>query len=494
MVLKRAALRGSVSRRRFSIRWRVRKIHPWIRASELTGKMFENLTTRLGGVFDRLRRRGALSEADVGEALREIRVALLEADVALPVVKDFVAGIKERAVGQEVIRSITPGQQIVKIVNDRLIELLGGAEHVGLELGSPPSVILMCGLQGSGKTTTSGKLALRLKNRERKKVLLASLDVQRPAAQKQLQVLAEQTGTGHLPIVPGQKPVEITQRALDTAHREGYDVVILDTAGRLQIDNQLMDELAEVKLLAEPQETLLVADGLTGQTAVDVAKAFNDEIGVDGIVLTRMDGDARGGAALSMRHITGKPIKFVGVGEKLDQLEAFVAERVAGRILDMGDVVSLVEKAVENIDREEAEKLARKVQKGKFDLADYRAQLAQMKKMGGMQGMLSALPGVQKIKKQLDEKKVDERVFTRQTAIIDSMTPLERRDPDKLNASRKRRIAKGSGTTVQDVNQLLKQHRQMQDMMKQMKKMGGLQNLIGKLPKGMIPQGMLPRM
>ncbi|WP_159715661.1 signal recognition particle protein [Geminicoccus flavidas] len=456
--------------------------------------MFENLTTRLGGVFDRLRRRGALSEADVAEALREIRVALLEADVALPVVKEFVAGIKERAIGQEVIRSITPGQQIVKIVNDRLIELLGGTEHVGLDLGSPPSVILMCGLQGSGKTTTSGKLALRLKNRERKKVLLASLDVQRPAAQKQLQVLAEQTGTGHLPIVPGQKPVEITQRALDTAHREGYDVVILDTAGRLQIDDQLMDELAEVKLLAEPQETLLVADGLTGQTAVDVARAFNDEIGVDGIVLTRMDGDARGGAALSMRQITGKPIKFVGVGEKLDQLEPFVAERVAGRILDMGDVVSLVEKAVENIDREEAEKLAKKVQKGRFDLADYRAQLVQMKKMGGMQGMLSALPGVQKIKKQLDEKKVDERVFIRQAAIIDSMTPLERREPDKLNASRKRRIAKGSGTTVQDVNQLLKQHRQMQDMMKQMKKMGGLQNLIGKLPKGMIPPGMLPRM
>ncbi|WP_191058505.1 signal recognition particle protein [Geminicoccus harenae] len=456
--------------------------------------MFENLTTRLGGVFDRLRRRGALSEADVAEALREIRVALLEADVALPVVKEFVAGIKERAIGQEVIRSITPGQQIVKIVNDRLVELLGGTEHVGLELGSPPSVVLMCGLQGSGKTTTSGKLALRLKNRERKKVLLASLDVQRPAAQKQLQVLAEQTGTGHLPIVPGQKPVEITQRALDTAHREGYDVVILDTAGRLQIDDQLMDELAEVKLLAEPQETLLVADGLTGQTAVDVARAFNDEIGVDGIVLTRMDGDARGGAALSMRQITGKPIKFVGIGEKLDQLEPFVAERVAGRILDMGDVVSLVEKAVENIDREEAEKLAKKVQKGRFDLADYRSQLVQMKKMGGMQGMLSALPGVQKIKKQLDEKKVDERVFTRQAAIIDSMTPLERRDPDKLNASRKRRIAKGSGTTVQDVNQLLKQHRQMQDMMKQMKKMGGLQNLIGKLPKGMIPPGMLPRM
>ncbi len=462
--------------------------------AETTGKMFENLTTRLGGVFDRLRRRGALSEADVAEALREIRVALLEADVALPVVKEFVAGIKERAIGQEVIRSITPGQQIVKIVNDRLIELLGGTEHVGLDLGSPPSVILMCGLQGSGKTTTSGKLALRLKNRERKKVLLASLDVQRPAAQKQLQVLAEQTGTGHLPIVPGQKPVEITQRALDTAHREGYDVVILDTAGRLQIDDQLMDELAEVKLLAEPQETLLVADGLTGQTAVDVARAFNDEIGVDGIVLTRMDGDARGGAALSMRQITGKPIKFVGVGEKLDQLEPFVAERVAGRILDMGDVVSLVEKAVENIDREEAEKLAKKVQKGRFDLADYRAQLVQMKKMGGMQGMLSALPGVQKIKKQLDEKKVDERVFIRQAAIIDSMTPLERREPDKLNASRKRRIAKGSGTTVQDVNQLLKQHRQMQDMMKQMKKMGGLQNLIGKLPKGMIPPGMLPRM
>lgn len=280
---------------------------------------------------------------------------------------------------------------------------------------------------------------------------------------------------------------------METARREGYDVLILDTAGRLQIDDQLMDELAEVKLLAEPQETLLVADGLTGQTAVDVARAFNDEIGIDGIILTRMDGDARGGAALSMRHITGKPIKFVGIGEKLDQIEAFHAERVAGRILDMGDVVSLVEKAVENIDRDEAEKLAKKVQKGKFDLADYRSQLVQIRKMGGMQGMLSSLPGVQKIKKQLEGKNVDERVFVRQTAIIDSMTPLERRDPDKLNASRKRRVAKGSGTTVQDINQLLKQHRQMQDMMKQMKKMGGLQNLMGKLPKGMIPQGMMPK-
>ena len=456
--------------------------------------MFENLTTRLGGVFDRLRRRGALSEADVGEALREIRVALLEADVALPVVKDFVGGIKERAIGQEVIRSITPGQQIVKIVHDRLIELLGGDTSSDLELGSPPSVILMCGLQGSGKTTTSGKLALRLKTRERKKVLLASLDVQRPAAQKQLEVLAQQTGVGGLPIVAGQSPIQITERALETARREGYDVLILDTAGRLQIDDQLMDELAQVKLLAEPQETLLVADGLTGQTAVDVARAFNDEIGVDGIVLTRMDGDARGGAALSMRHITGKPIKFVGVGEKLDQLEAFQAERVAGRILDMGDVVSLVEKAVENIDRDEAEKLAKKVQKGRFDLADYRSQLVQIRKMGGMQGMLSSLPGVGKIKKQLEGRNVDEKVFVRQTAIIDSMTGLERSSPDRLNASRKRRIAKGSGTTVQDINQLLKQHRQMQDMMKQMKKMGGLQNLIGKLPKGMIPPGMLPRM
>ena len=455
--------------------------------------MFDNLTTRLGGVFDRLRRRGALGEADVAEALREIRVALLEADVALPVVKDFVNGIKERAVGQEVIRSVTPGQQVVKIVHDRLVELLGGEGEAGLNLGPVPSVVLMCGLQGSGKTTTAGKLAARLMKRERKKVLLASLDVYRPAAQRQLEVLAQQTGAGSLPIVAGQMPVDITRRALETARREGYDVLVLDTAGRLQIDDELMDELAMVKLEADPQETLLVADGLTGQAAVDIGKAFNEQIGVDGIVLTRMDGDARGGAALSMRAITGKPIKFVGTGEKLEQLEPFHPDRVASRILDMGDVVSLVENAVENIDREEAEKLARKVQKGKFDLEDYRSQLQQIKKMGGMQGVIGMLPGVKKIKQQLESSKVDERIFLRQTAIIDSMTRKERRDPEVLNASRKRRVAKGSGTTVQDVNQLLKQHRQMQDMMKQMKKMGGMQNLLGKLPKGMMPPGMMPK-
>ena len=452
--------------------------------------MFDGLTQRLGAVFDRLRRRGALSEADVGEALRDVRVALLEADVALPVVKDFIAAVREKAIGQDVIQSVTPGQMVVKIVHDHLVELLGGAT-AELRLGAnPPAVILMCGLQGSGKTTTTGKLAHRLMTRERKKVLVASLDVQRPAAQRQLEVLAQQVGCASLPIVPLQGPLEITRRALETARREGFDVLILDTAGRLQIDEPLMVELAQVRDLAQPHETLLVADALTGQAAVDIAKTFHERIGVTGIVLTRMDGDARGGAALSMRRVTGQPIKFVGLGEKIDALEVFHPERIASRILDMGDVVSLVERAAETIDREQAEKLAKKMQKGSFDLEDYRAQLAQMRKIGGMQGILGKLPGIQKVKKQLEGANLDERIFARQEAIICSMTPKERKNADLINASRRRRIAKGSGTTVQDVNQLLKQHRQMQDMMKKMRKAGGLQNLLGRLPPGLLPKGL----
>ena len=452
--------------------------------------MFDGLTQRLGAVFDRLRRRGALSEADVGEALRDVRVALLEADVALPVVKDFIAAVREKAIGQDVIQSVTPGQMVVKIVHDQLVELLGGSA-AELQLGTnPPAVILMCGLQGSGKTTTTGKLAHRLITRERKKVLVASLDVQRPAAQRQLEVLAQQAGCASLPIVPLQGPLEITRRALETARREGYDVLILDTAGRLQIDEPLMIELAQVRDLAQPHETLLVADSLTGQAAVDIAKSFHERIGVTGIVLTRMDGDARGGAALSMRRVTGQPIKFVGLGEKIDALELFHPERVASRILDMGDVVSLVERAAETIDREQAEKLAKKMQKGSFDLEDYRAQLAQMRKIGGMQGILGKLPGIQKVKKQLEGAHLDERIFARQEAIISSMTPKERKNAELINASRRRRIAKGSGTTVQDVNQLLKQHRQMQDMMKRMRKAGGLQNLLGRLPPGLLPKGL----
>ena len=452
--------------------------------------MFDSLTDRLNGVFDRLKRRGALSEDDVLDAMREIRVALLEADVALPVVKDLVAKVRERAVGQEVVRSITPGQMVVKIVHDELVAILG-AEASELRVGTPPSVVLMAGLQGSGKTTTSAKLARRLRQKDRKKVLLASLDTQRPAAQTQLEVLARQVEVAGLPIVPGQRALEITTRALDTARREGFDVLILDTAGRLSVDEALMEELVQVRDLARPQETLLVADALTGQDAVTTARIFNERIGLTGIVLTRMDGDARGGAALSMRHVTGQPIKLVGTGEKLDALEPFHPERVAARILDMGDVVSLVEQASELADKDEAEKLAKKMARGVFDLGDLRAQLLQMRKMGGMKGILAKLPGVQKVQKQIEDARLDETIIARQCAIIDSMTPKERRNADLLNASRKRRIAAGSGTQVQDVNRLLKQHRQMQDMMKRVKRAGGIQNLFGR--GGGMPPGLFPR-
>ncbi len=450
--------------------------------------MFDSLTKRLGGVFDRLRKRGALGESDVAEAMREIRIALLEADVALPVVKGFVARVRERAVGQEVIKSVTPGQMVVKIVHDQLVELLGGT-GAALELGGPPGIVLMVGLQGSGKTTTSGKLALRLKERERKRVLLASLDVQRPAAQRQLEVLAGQAGVQSLPIVPGEGPLAITRRALEQARREGFDTLVLDTAGRLHIDDTLMDELREVRDLAKPHETLLVADSLTGQDAVNVARHFAERIGITGIVLTRLDGDARGGAALSMREVTGKPIKFVGTSEKLSGLDAFHPDRMASRILEMGDVVSLVEKASELVDKDEAEKLARKMRKGRFDLNDLQSQLKQVGKMGGMGGILGMLPGVGKIKKQLAEADIDEKILLRQSAIIDSMTRHERRSPEVIAASRKRRIAAGSGTSVQEVNRLLKQHRQMNDMMKRMKKAGGPKQFLGRhMPPGMMPR------
>jgi signal recognition particle subunit SRP54 len=451
--------------------------------------MFESLTTRLNGVLDRLKRRGALSEADVVEAMREIRIALLEADVALPVVKNLVARVRERAIGQEVIKSITPGQMVVKIVHDELVAILG-ADGSELKLGAPPAVVLMAGLQGSGKTTTSAKLARRLRLREHKKVLVASLDTQRPAAQMQLEVLARQCEVASLPIVAGEQALAITRRALETARREGFDVLILDTAGRLSMDEALMAELASVRDIARPHETLLVADALTGQDAVTTARIFHERIGISGIVLTRMDGDARGGAALSMRHVTGQPIKLVGLGEKLEALEPFHPDRVAARILDMGDVVSLVEQAAEMVDKEDAEKLARKMAKGSFDLGDLRSQLQQMRKMGGMKGILGKLPGVQKMQKQLEHANIDEKVIGRQCAIIDSMTPKERRNADLLNASRKRRIAAGSGTSVQDVNRLLKQHKQMQDMMKRMKKAGGIQNLFG---RGGLPPGLMPR-
>jgi signal recognition particle subunit SRP54 len=435
--------------------------------------MFESLSTKLGEVFDRLRRRGALSEEDVNAALREVRVALLEADVALPVVKDFIGAVRERAVGQEVLKSVTPAQMVIKIVHDHLVEMLGGGGTPGLALNAaPPLPILMVGLQGSGKTTTSAKIALRLKTRDRKKVLMASLDTRRPAAQEQLAQLGQQTEVPTLSIVPGEPPVAIAKRALTTARLEGYDVVLLDTAGRLHIDEELMAEVAAVRDAVKPVESLLVADAMTGQDAVNVAKSFNERVGVTGIVLTRVDGDARGGAALSMRQVTGRPIKLIGVGEKLDALEDFHADRIAGRILGMGDVVSLVEKAAETIEQEEAEKLAAKVAKGRFDLDDMAKQLKQILKMGGLGGIVGMLPGIGKLQKQIEGAKIDDKMVRRQLAIISSMTTSERRNPDIVKASRRRRIASGSGTSVQDVNKLLKQHQEMSRMVKQVSKLG----------------------
>jgi signal recognition particle subunit SRP54 len=443
--------------------------------------MFDSLSNRLNEVFDRLRGRGALGEDDVAAAMREIRIALLEADVALPVVRDFIAAVREKALGQDVVRSVTPGQMVVKIVHDHLVEVLGGAEprgapsgaDSGLDLNAPaPVAVMLVGLQGSGKTTTAAKIALRLKNRERKKVLMASLDVQRPAAQEQLTQLGRQTGVATLPVIAGERPIAITRRALQTGRAEGYDVVLLDTAGRLHIDEELMLEVAAVHEAANPHQTLLVADAMTGQDAVNVAKAFAERTGITGIVLTRVDGDARGGAALSMRAITGKPIVLIGTGEKLDALEPFHPERIAGRILGMGDIVSLVEKAAETADEDEAERLAAKLQKGNFDLDDLAGQLRQIRRMGGMGGMLGMLPGAGKIKKQLAGANIDEGMLKRQEAIIGSMTKSERKDPKLLNGSRRRRIAAGSGTAVPEINRLLKQYQDMAGMMKKMKKLG----------------------
>jgi signal recognition particle subunit SRP54 len=444
--------------------------------------MFDSLQQRLGATFDRLRGRGALSESDVDEGLADIRTALIEADVALPVVKDFIDKVRPKAIGESVIRSVTPGQQIVKIVHDQLVETLG-TENSSLDIGSPPAPILMVGLQGSGKTTTSAKLALMLQTREKKRVLMASLDVHRPAAMEQLKILGEQAGVPTLPIVAGQGPVDIAKRAMASAKVGGYDVLILDTAGRQHIDEQLMAEVAAVKAQTNPHETLLVADSLTGQDAVNIAKSFNDRVKLSGIILTRSDGDARGGAALSMRAVTGAPIKFLGTGEKLDALEAFHPARVASRILDMGDVVSLVEKAAESFDKEQGEKLAKKMKKGEFDMNDLAQQLQQMKKLGGMSGVLAMLPGVGKMKDQLAGAGLDDKILTRQEAVISSMTKQERANPDVINGSRRKRIAAGAGVDVSDVNKLLKMHRQMSDMMKKMGKGGramqGLASMFG---------------
>jgi signal recognition particle subunit SRP54 len=434
--------------------------------------MFDKLTERLGDVFGRLTRRGALTEADVDAALREVRVALLEADVALPVVRDLLAKIREQAIGETVLKSVTPGQMVVKIVNDALVEALGGAS-AALDLNAPaPVVIMMVGLQGSGKTTTTAKIARRLKLRERKRVLMASLDTRRPAAQEQLAVLGRQTEVASLPVVPGEPPVAIAKRALQTGRLEGYDVVILDTAGRLHVDDELMAEAAAVHQATGPTETLLVVDSMTGQDAVNVAASFRDRLALTGVVLTRVDGDARGGAALSMRAVTGCPIKLIGVGEKVDALEDFHPDRIAGRILGMGDIVGLVERAAETVEREQAEKLAAKMQKGQFDLDDLAEQLRQLQKMGGLGGILGMLPGVAKIQKQLDGAKIDERLLRRQQAIISSMTRQERKRPEIIKASRKQRIAGGSGATVQEINKLLKQHMEMARMMKQVGKLG----------------------
>jgi signal recognition particle subunit SRP54 len=454
--------------------------------------MFETLSERLSGVFDRLSKQGALSEADVATALREVRVALLEADVSLPVARDFIKAVQDKATGQAVTKSVTPGQQVVKIVHDELVHVLAGddADAGELRIDNPPAPILMVGLQGGGKTTTTAKLAKRLTERGGKRVLMASLDTNRPAAMEQLEILGRQIGVDTLPIVKGQSAVDIARRAKQQAAMGGYDVYMLDTAGRLQIDQVLMDEVAEVSAIANPRETLLVVDGLTGQVAVEVAEEFDARVGITGVVLTRMDGDGRGGAALSMRAVTGKPIRFVGLGEKLDALEEFHPERIAGRILGMGDIVALVEKAQETIEAQQAERMMKRFQKGQFNMNDLRMQLEQMLKMGGMQSIMGMMPGMGKMSKQVADAGFDDSVLKRQIALIQSMTKKERANPELLQASRKRRIAAGAGREVSELNQLLKMQRQMADMMKKMGKGGMLKQAM----KSLLGKGGMPDM
>nr|WP_137678165.1 signal recognition particle protein [Parerythrobacter lutipelagi] len=440
--------------------------------------MFDSLSDRLGGVFDKLRGRGALSEQDVRDAMREVRIALLEADVALPVVRRFIDAVTEKAIGADVLKSVTPGQQVIKIVSDELVEMLGGEETEGLTLeAKPPVVIMMVGLQGSGKTTTTAKLGKLLKEKYGKKSVMASLDVNRPAAQEQLAVLGTQVDVATLPIIEGQQPVDIARRAMESAKLQAADVLLLDTAGRLHVDEALMAEMKAVAGVSAPTEVLLVVDSLTGQDAVNVAKSFTEEVPLTGVVLTRMDGDARGGAALSMRHVTGKPIKFAGTGEKLDAIEAFHPRRVADRILGMGDVVSLVERAAETIKEEEAEAMAKRMAKGLFDLNDLRTQLKQMQNMGGLGMLAGMLPGMKKAKAAMAASNMDDKVLVHMDAIIGSMTEKERARPDLMNAKRKKRVAAGSGTSVQEVNKVLKMHQEMGRAMKQIKKMGGLKGL-----------------
>ncbi|UYP67250.1 signal recognition particle protein [Thalassobacter stenotrophicus] len=435
--------------------------------------MFENLSERLSGVFDRLTKQGALSEDDVRTAMREVRVALLEADVSLPVARDFVKAVTAKATGAAVTKSVTPGQQVIKIVHDELINTLSGEGDPGeLKIDNPPAPILMVGLQGSGKTTTTAKLAKRLTEREGKRVLMASLDVNRPAAMEQLAILGTQIGVQTLPIVKGETPVQIAKRAKQQATLGGFDIYMLDTAGRLSIDEQLMAEVEAVRDVANPRETLLVVDGLTGQDAVHTAENFDGQIGITGVVLTRMDGDGRGGAALSMRAITGKPIRFVGLGEKMDAIETFEPSRIAGRILGMGDIVALVEKAQETMEIEAQERMMKRFQKGLFNMNDLKGQLEQMQKMGGMEGVMGMMPGMGKMAKQMDKAGMDDGILKRQVALINSMTKKERANPAVLQASRKKRIAAGAGLEVSELNKLLKMHRQMADMMKKMGKGG----------------------
>ncbi len=433
--------------------------------------MFDSLSEKLGGVFTKLRGKGALSENDVMAVSREIRVALLEADVALPVVKEFISQIKDKAVGQDVVKGVNPAQQVIKIVHDALVDMLG-SESAELQFATSPCAYLMVGLQGSGKTTSTAKISKILTEKHNKKVLMASLDVYRPAAQEQLKILGEQTEIATLPIIEGQQPVDIAKRAMDTGRKEGFDVIMLDTAGRLSIDEELMAEVEAIKKQTKPVETLLVADAMTGQDAVNTAKIFNERVELSGIMLTRVDGDSRGGAAMSMKAVTGKPIKLIGTGEKWSEVEQFHPERIAGRILGMGDIVSLVEKATETVDQAEAEKIAKKFKKGQFDYNDLLSQIKQMGKMGGMGSMLKLMPGLSSMAGQLEAAGMNDDLIKKQEAIILSMTPKERAKPDLMNGSRKKRIAAGAGATVQQVNMLVKQQKQMQIIMKKMRKMG----------------------
>ncbi|MBU2709667.1 signal recognition particle protein [Zooshikella harenae] len=457
--------------------------------------MFENLTDRLSQTLKNVTGKAKLTEDNIKDTLREVRMALLEADVALPVVKDFVEKIKQRAVGQEVQKSLSPGQMFVKIVQSELIEIMGSAcDELNLSV-QPPAVVLMAGLQGAGKTTTVAKLAKHLRERKKKKVLVTSADIYRPAAIKQLETLAEQVAVEFFPSTSEQKPVAIAEGAIQFARQKQFDVVIVDTAGRLHIDENMMDEIRELHTAINPIETLFVVDAMTGQDAANTAKAFNDALPLTGVVLTKADGDARGGAALSVRHITGKPIKFLGVGEKIEALEPFHPDRVASRILGMGDVLSLIEEAEQKLDKQKADRLAKKLKKGKgFDLEDFRDQLQQMKNMGGISSMLDKLPGMGQMP-QMANQNINEKPLIQMEAIINSMTPAERRNPDLINGSRKRRIASGSGTQIQDVNRLLKQHKQMQKMMKKVSGKGGMTKLmrgLSSMKGGMGGGGMPP--